>query len=153
MLYSEKIKMKNTTFGMIKPEGIKYREDIEERIRRILEIEEEREVTLTDEQFERLYDHARPAIPNTYGAMKEYMLSSPVIILRVTGEDAIRKLLELRGCSNAADAMPGTIRGDYAKDQDYRVLYGQGKFAMNVFHAADAEDAQVMVDIFFGSKE
>ena len=139
------------TFGMIKPEGLQYADDIEARIIAAnLEVEEQKEMTLTEEQFEIIYSHAKYSIPEVYAALKEYMTSNPVKILCVSGEMAREKLLQLRGCSNAADTQPGTIRGDYAADQDYQTLNSQGKFAKNIFHAADADDAEEMIDIFFG---
>lgn len=143
--------MVEKTFGMIKPEGRQYASDIEARIYSCgLDILEIRELVLTGEQFEFVYGHCRERIPDVYDSMKSYMTSRPVAVICVSGEGAIEKLLELRGSSNAADAKPGTIRGDYAKDQDYRVLYAQKRFARNVFHAADASEAGKMVQLFFG---
>ena len=143
----------NATFGMIKPEGMQYVDDI---LRRIsgegLRIEEKKTILLTVDELETIYGNARKKIPNVYEAMKNYMTINQVMILKVTGDDCIRRLLKLRGASNAADALPGTIRGDYAKDQDYGTLYRKGEFARNVFHAADESEAEEMVRHFFGAK-
>ncbi len=139
---------------MIKPEGLQYSDDIEARILAAgLEIEAKKEIILTGDQFERIYGSARDNIPNVYEGLKEYMTSNPVFVLCVTGENARVELMQLRGNSNAAEAQLRTIRGDYAKGQDYRTLYAEGKFAKNVFHAADAHDAEEMLKIFFGGQE
>jgi len=143
--------MVEKTFGMIKPEGMQYSSDIEDRIYSCgLEIIEIKELVLTGEQFELIYGHSRERIPDVYDSLKSYMTSRPVAVMCVSGEGAVEKLLELRGASNAVDAKPGTIRGDYAKDQDYTVLYVRKEFARNVFHAADASEAEKMVRLFFG---
>ena len=144
----------STTFGMIKPEGLKYADNIEARIRNTgLKVEKKRKLILSVWQFENIYSHAKHNIPDVYESMKYYMTSNPVVILKVTGKSAVEKLLELRGCSNAAEARHGTIRKDYAGDQDYKTLYSKGEFAKNVFHASDSKEAQDMLDIFFRGKK
>jgi len=145
--------MAEKTFGMIKPEGIQYRTEIKRRILAAgLEIELETELVLTETQFEELYGHVKNNVPRVYQDFKLYMTSNPVVMFRINGEKAKEKLLELRGASNASEAKPGTIRGDYAHDQDYKTLYAQGQFAKNVFHAADVCDAERMVNLFFKGK-
>jgi nucleoside-diphosphate kinase len=145
------------TFGMIKPEGIarKLEDSIESRIMGAgLQIAEKKKVIMSDYQFSLLYGHVEQKQPEIYKPMKDYLTANPVIVLRIAGEDAVRKVLELRGSSNPADALPGTIRGDYAKDQDYNQLPKQGKPALNVFHASGSlEEAKTMLKEFFGVKE
>lgn len=146
--------MTEQTFGMIKPEGMAYSADIESRIEKAgLFIDAKKKVILTGEEFELIYASARARIPQVFDAMKQYMTSNLVMVLRISGQDACQRLLTLRGASNAADARPGTIRGDYASNQDYRILYREGKFAKNVFHAADRDEAKQMLDIFFGGEK
>lgn len=136
---------------MIKPEGIVYKKEILERIVSSgLEIFETQEIVLSQEQFEILYGHVKVIIPRAYDDMKTYLTTNQVVILRVSGEDASRRLLRLRGASNPIDSEPGTIRIDYAKDQDYKVLLKRGEFARNVFHAAEVEEAEKMLIYFFG---
>ncbi len=146
--------MLEETFGMIKPEGLEHAADIETRILIAgLEIIAKKKVILTENQFERIYGHVKTRLPNIYEAMKDYMTSNPVMVLRVIGKDAKARLLELRGHSNAADAKPGTIRGDYAKDCDYKTFYAQSKFVKNVFHAAEVAEAEGMINIFWSRAE
>jgi nucleoside-diphosphate kinase len=144
------------SFGLIKPEGIERKlvEEIERRISDSgLEIVREKEVVMKEEQFELVYGHAKEKIPNTYDMMKEYMTSNTSKILEVRGENAVERLLKLRGASNARYAAAGTIRGDFARDQDYDVAYDQGKLALNVFHASDsADEAKIILKTFFNEE-
>lgn len=142
------------TFGMIKPEGLRYADDIEKRILSAgLKIEEKKETVLTENQFEKLYGYTKNKIPDIYEAMKNYLTSNAANLLLITGENAKYKLLKLRGSSNASEAERGTIRGDYAREQDYETLYAQKKFAKNVFHSAEPSEADEMVDFFFRGKK
>jgi nucleoside-diphosphate kinase len=107
---------------------------------------------MSELQFELLYGHVKGKIPHLYPLMRNYLTGNQSMALVVGGEDAIKMLLEIRGASNAADSPPGTIRGDYAKDQDYGRLIREGKIALNVFHAADSEEeAAKDIAAFFGS--
>jgi len=139
------------TFGMIKPEGMIYKNDILERIVASgLEISAMQELVLNETQFESIYGQAKNHIPRVFEDMRTYMTTRPVVVLKISGENASRQLLKLRGASNPCESEPGTIRGDYAKDQDYRVLYKRGQFAKNVFHACEADEAEKMMQLFFG---
>jgi len=150
--------LKNTverTFGMIKPEGL-TRNLVEEILHRIreagLEVEQKKEITLTVEQYTLLYGHIKQKQPRIYEPMKAYLTSNPCIVLVVKGRNAVTKLLEVRGSSNPADSSLGTIRGDYAKDQDYARCYDQGKPSLNVFHASDTKvEAERDINAFFGT--
>ena len=142
------------TFGMIKPEGIERKlvRNIEIRITDSgLFIVEKKRLIMIEYQFSMVYGHVKQNQPLIYDQLKEYMTTNPVIVLRVRGEEAVQRLSVLRGSSNPTEALPGTIRGDYAKDQDYNVLYKQRKIALNVFHASDSlEEANKMLKEFFG---
>jgi len=144
-----------STFGMVKPEGLERHlvEEIEERIFATgLDIEEEESLVMSVEQFEMLYGHAKKSMtPAMYDKMKDYLTTNEVLVLKINGESAIEKLLKLRGSSNAKYAAPGTIRGDYARNQDYAELFKKGDIAKNVFHAADsADEAKRDLILFFG---
>ncbi len=143
------------TFGLIKPEGLQ-RKLATEILRRIaakgLLVEEKRIFVMNELQFELLYGHVKGKVPHLYPLMRNYLTNNQSMALIVGGEDALRMLLEIRGASNAADSPPGTIRGDYAKDQDYNRLIKEGKIALNVFHAADSKgEAARDIAAFFGS--
>jgi nucleoside-diphosphate kinase len=99
-----------------------------------------------------MYGHLKHTLPEIYHPLREYLVGNQVIALKISGKAAIQRLLELRGASNPKDAAPGTIRGDYAKDQDYELLLAQGKPSLNLFHAAsDRKEADSTLQSFFGT--
>ena len=71
------------------------------------------------------------------------MISGPVVVQVLEGEDAISKNRELMGATNPAEAAPGTIRADFAKTVDE-----------NAVHGSDApETAAVEIKYFFSDEE
>jgi nucleoside-diphosphate kinase len=62
-----------------------------------------------------------------YGKLVEYTLSGPVIALILEGEEAVSVVRRLAGPTSLADALPGTIRGDYA-----------ARTRLNIVHASDS---------------
>ncbi len=49
-----------------------------------------------------------------FGELVEFMISEPVVVQVLEGEDAIAKNREVMGATNPADAAEGTIRKDFA---------------------------------------
>ncbi len=73
----------------------------------------------------------------------EFMISGPVLISVLEGEDAIAKNRDLMGATNPKEAAPGTIRADFAKTID-----------KNAVHGSDSpETAKQEVSFFFKSQE
>ena len=69
----------------------------------------------------------------------EFMISGPVMITALEGENAILKNRELMGATDPKKAEPGTIRADFADSID-----------ANAVHGSDApETAAVEVAFFF----
>ena len=69
----------------------------------------------------------------------EYMISGPVMIQVLEGEDAIAKNRDLMGATDPKKAAPGTIRADFAQSID-----------ANAVHGSDAtETAKVEIAYFF----
>jgi nucleoside-diphosphate kinase len=54
----------------------------------------------------------------------EFMISGPVIVQVLEGEDAIRMNRKVMGATNPKDAAPGTIRADFAKTIDENAVHG-----------------------------
>jgi nucleoside-diphosphate kinase len=78
-----------------------------------------------------------------FNALVEFMISGPVQIQVLEGENAILKNRELMGATNPKDAAPGTIRADFADSID-----------ANAVHGSDAaETAAVEIAYFFASTE
>lgn len=69
----------------------------------------------------------------------KFMISGPVVISVLEGENAIAKNRELMGATNPKEAAAGTIRADFADSID-----------ANAVHGSDApETAQVEIAYFF----
>jgi nucleoside-diphosphate kinase len=62
-----------------------------------------------------------------YDALAAYTVSGPVIALILEGEEAVSVVRRLAGPTGLADALPGTIRGDYA-----------ARTRLNIVHASDS---------------
>lgn len=87
------------------------------------------------------YGHlaSKPFFP----AIVSFMTSSPVVALIVEGPDAVAVVRSLCGATNPLDALPGTIRGDFARNIDN-----------NIIHASDSvETAAAEIKRFFKDEE
>jgi nucleoside-diphosphate kinase len=74
-----------------------------------------------------------------FGELVDFITSGPVVLAKVTGEDAISVWRALMGPTNPIDAPPGTIRGDLAT-----------VITENVVHGSDsAESAARELKLFF----
>lgn len=74
-----------------------------------------------------------------FNALVEFMISGPVMIQVLQGENAVLKHRELMGATNPKEAAPGTIRADFADSID-----------ANAVHGSDAaETAKVEIAYFF----
>ena len=73
----------------------------------------------------------------------EFMISGPVMIQVLEGENAIAKNRDLMGATDPKKAAPGTIRADFAQSID-----------ANAVHGSDApETAKVEIAYFFSGVE
>jgi len=59
-----------------------------------------------------------------FNDLVEFMISGPVMVQVLEGEDAIAKHRELMGATDPAKAAPGTIRADFAKTVDENAVHG-----------------------------
>ncbi|STX29132.1 nucleoside diphosphate kinase [Legionella beliardensis] len=77
---------------------------------------------LTREQAEGFYavHKARPF----FNDLVSFMISGPVMIQVLHGENAIAKNRELMGATNPKEAAPGTIRADFADSIDANAVHG-----------------------------
>jgi nucleoside-diphosphate kinase len=69
------------------------------------------------------------------------MISGPVVVQVLEGEDAIAKNREVMGATNPANAEPGTIRADFAESIE-----------ANSVHGSDAPDTAKNEIAFFFSE-
>jgi nucleoside-diphosphate kinase len=78
-----------------------------------------------------------------FTALVDFMISGPVMIQVLEGDDAIAKNRELMGATNPKEAAPGTIRADFADSID-----------ANAVHGSDApETAAAEIAYFFPSTD
>lgn len=76
----------------------------------------------------------------------EFMLSGPIVAMVAEGERVIEGFRSLAGVTDPTVAVPGTIRGDLARDQGTKVV-------QNLVHGSDSpESANREIAIFFGGK-
>lgn len=74
----------------------------------------------------------------------EFMLSGPIVALRVAGERVIEGFRSLAGATDPTMAAPGTIRGDFGRDWGTAVQ-------QNLVHGSDSvASAERELDIWFG---
>ena len=95
------------TFAIIKPDAVRryYTGDIIKRIESSgLHISGMRLIHLTRGQAEAFYDvhKDRPF----FGSLCDYMSSGPVVVMALSGEDAVSRWRQLMGATNPADAAP-----------------------------------------------
>lgn len=106
-----------------------------------LRIIAQKRIRITREQAETFYavHRARPF----FGELVDFMISSPVVVQVLEGEDAIAKYRDLMGATDPAKAAPGTIRKVHAKS-----------IGENSVHGSDAADtaAQEISQFFSGNE-
>ena len=59
-----------------------------------------------------------------YVELVEYMISGPVIVQVLEGEQAIQRNRDVMGATNPAEAVPGTIRADFADSVQANAVHG-----------------------------
>lgn len=132
------------TLVLVKPDGV-ARNLTGEILRRI----EAKGYQLVDLRMleperELLEDHyAEHAGKPFYEPLVEFMLSGPVVAIRVTGKRVIEGIRSMIGSTEPTAAAPGTIRGDLGRDWGTTVT-------QNLIHASDSpESAARELDLWF----
>ena len=132
------------TFSIIKPDAtarnitVKVNAKIEESGLRIVA---QKRLLLTKEQASGFYavHKDRPF----YSDLVKFMMSGPVIVQVLEGENAIAAYRKVMGATNPAEADPGTIRAEFAQSID-----------ANTVHGSDApETASEEIKFFFAENE
>ncbi len=59
-----------------------------------------------------------------FGALVNFMISGPVMIQALEGDNAVQKNRDLMGATNPKDAAAGTIRADFADSIDANAVHG-----------------------------
>ena len=129
-----------STLLIVKPDGVR-RGLVGEVIRRVeakgLRIDAMRLYTIPREVAEEHYGEHRQK--PFFSELVDFITGGPVIIAKITGDDAITCWRTLMGPTNPVDAAPGSIRGDFA------TLIGE-----NIAHGSDSpESAARELKLFF----
>lgn len=77
---------------------------------------------LTEEQAKAFYVVHREQ--PFYNNLIKFMTKGPVMVQVLEGENAIAKNRELMGATDPKEAMPGTIRADFAESIDANAVHG-----------------------------
>lgn len=73
----------------------------------------------------------------------DFMVSGPVVVMVLEGNNAVAKNRELMGATNPKEAKAGTIRADFAQSIDANAVHGSDSI----------ENAKIEVAFFFGTRE
>ncbi len=132
------------TFSIIKPDAT--RRNLTGAVTAMLEgaglrVVASKRIHMTKEQAEGFYAvHAERPF---FGELTEFMMSEPVVVQVLEGEDAVKRNRDIMGATNPADAEPGTIRKEHA------LSIGE-----NTVHGSDSdENAKIEIDFFFSADE
>ncbi|HPA63189.1 MAG TPA: nucleoside-diphosphate kinase [Spirochaetota bacterium] len=132
------------TFSIIKPNAVK-KNVIGEILTRFeksgLKVIASRMIHMSRKEAEGFYSvhKGKPFFDD----LVSFMISGPVVVQVLEGENAILKNREIMGATNPANAAPGTIRADFADG-----------FTENAVHGSDApETANQEIAYFFSETE
>lgn len=59
-----------------------------------------------------------------YQDLINHITSGPVVAMVLEGPEVIAGLRQMMGATNPQEALPGTIRGDFALEMSYNVIHG-----------------------------
>jgi len=132
------------TFVMVKPDGVqrglvgKILQRIEEKGFKIVAMK------LTIMPVEKAKEHyAEHVGKKFYQDLVGFITSGPSVSLVVEGRGAIAAMRKMNGATNPAEAVPGTIRGDYGIETGRNVVHGSDSAASAareiVLHFSESE--------------
>jgi nucleoside-diphosphate kinase len=96
---------------------------------------------LTKEQAEGFYaiHRERPF----FNDLVNFMISGPVMVQVLEGDNAVLSHREIMGATNPREAKPGTIRADFAESIDKNAVHGSDSL----------ENAAIEINYFFTEKQ
>jgi nucleoside-diphosphate kinase len=132
------------TLSIIKPDATKR--NLTGAINAVIEeaglrIVAQKRIWLSEGQAEGFYavHRERPFFPE----LVAFMISGPVVVQVLEGENAVAKYRDVMGATNPANAAEGTIRKRYAKSIEANSVHGSDSL----------ENAEREIDFFFGDQE
>ena len=132
------------TFSIIKPDATKR--NLTGAVTKMLEeaglrVVASKRIHMSREQAEGFYavHKERPF----FGELVDFMMSEPVVVQVLEGEDAVKRNRDIMGATNPAEAADGTIRKEHA------LSIGE-----NTVHGSDSEEnAKIEIEFFFSDDE
>ena len=129
------------TLSIIKPDAVKKNVigEIYSRFEKAgLKIIQAQMISLTQQEAEGFYEvhKDRPF----FNDLVSFMISGPVMIQVLEGDNAVSLNRELMGATNPKEADAGTIRADFADSIDANAVHGSDSL----------ENAAIEIDYFFG---
>jgi nucleoside-diphosphate kinase len=132
--------MTERTFSIIKPDAT--RRNLTGKVNAVIEdaglrIVAQRRIHLSRAQAEKFYEihKERPF----FGELVDFMISAPVVVQVLEGENAVARYREVMGATNPAQAAEGTIRKLYAESVGENSVHGSDS----------AENAAIEIAQFF----
>ncbi|MEJ0062835.1 MAG: nucleoside-diphosphate kinase [Alphaproteobacteria bacterium] len=132
------------TFSILKPDAT--RRNLTGKINALLEeaglrIVAQKRIQMSRAQVEGFYaiHSARPFFKD----LCDFMISGPVVVQVLEGENAVAKNREVMGATNPANAAPGTIRKEFAESIEANSVHGSDS----------AENAKTEIAFFFKPDE
>ncbi len=117
--------MTERTFSIIKPDAT--RRNLTGKVNAVIEdaglrIVAQRRIHMTRAQAEKFYEvhKERPF----FGELVEFMMSAPVVVQVLEGENAVVRYREVMGATNPAQAADGTIRKLFAESVGENSVHG-----------------------------
>jgi nucleoside-diphosphate kinase len=117
--------MTERTFSILKPDATKR--NLTGKINAVIEeaglrIVAQRRIRMTQEEAEDFYDvhRERPF----YGELVEFMISEPVVVQVLEGDNAVARYRDVMGATNPAQAAEGTIRKLFALSVGENSVHG-----------------------------
>src|ERR1700742_2788394 len=117
--------MTERTFSIIKPDAT--RRNLTGKINAVIEdaglrIVAQRRIRMSEAQAKKFYEvHAERPF---YGELVDFMMSVPVVVQVLEGDNAVAKYREVMGATNPAQAADGTIRKLYAESVGENSVHG-----------------------------
>jgi nucleoside-diphosphate kinase len=113
------------TFSIIKPDATRRNitGKIIDRIESAgLKVVASRRIHMSRAQAEEFYGVHRER--SFFGELVDFMISGPVVVQVLEGENAVAKYRDVMGATNPANAAPGTIRKDFAESIEANSVHG-----------------------------
>lgn len=132
------------TLSIIKPDAVKkgvIGKILDRFENNGLRIAAMKKIQLSKEQAQNFYaiHKERPFFKN----LVEFMISGPVVISVLEGENAVLKNRDLMGATDPKEAKKGTIRADFAQSIDANAVHGSDSL----------ENANIEINFFFKPDE